>query len=372
MNKFDDIRPYQDAEVNTVLQRLLASNELLYSILKFRLPALPFVLRRLLKPGLHLWLKIKSRNIRNIEDFQYRVKRLLDHAIKTTTDDLTCSGLQQLDLSLPHLFISNHRDIALDPAFVNYALHSHGQDTVQIAIGDNLLTREWISDVMRLNRSFIVKRSASSNREKFKQSKQLSAYIHHALHQLGDHIWIAQREGRAKDGIDKTNAALISMLTMNKGKDTEFADYISKLRIVPVSIAYEYDPCDVDKAQELTQLQQTGSYQKQQDEDINSITKGIIGHKGKVHLHFSPAIQADCQDAKQVAALLDHAIISNYQLMPTNREAYRLLTEQTTSSQPDSKKAAAYFQAKQQQLAPEVYQQLLQMYANPVYQAKGQ
>lgn len=371
MNKFDDIRPYIDEEVNDVLHRLKTNKELLGSIIKFRYPALPLPLRRMLRPCLGLILKANTRGIKSVEDFQNKVKDLLDHAIDTTTDSLTSSGIEQLDLSKPHLFISNHRDIALDPAFVNYMLHINGQDTVQIAIGDNLLTRDWVSDVMRLNRSFIVKRSASSNREKFKQSKALSAYIHYALNELGDHIWIAQREGRAKDGIDKTNAALISMLAMNKDKATDFADYIGNLEIVPVSISYEYDPCDVDKATELSHIAQNGNYQKQQDEDIQSITKGIVGHKGRVHLHFSPPIPATCQDAKAVAEQLDTAIIGNYMLMATNREAYRLLSKDEQGSQPDCQAAAEYFKSKRQQLAPEVYQQLLQMYANPVIQAKA-
>lgn len=364
MSDFSSIRPYQDAEVKPTLERLVNTPELLHTLIGFRYPKLSGWRKSLLAIGLKAYLRWRLRNIDSVYQFQLEVESYMDHMIKTTTSELSSSGLDSLDLSQPHLFISNHRDIALDPAFVSYILHHSGQDTVQIAIGDNLLTKPWVSDLMRLNRSFIVKRSASTKRDKLKNSRELSAYIHHAITELGDHIWIAQREGRAKDGVDLTNAALISMLSLNRSKSQPFSEFIKQLNIVPVSISYEFDPCDEAKANELV-AQQQGHYAKQEHEDILSISRGITGHKGRVHLHFSPALQGEYHSAKQVAEELDRAIIGNYQLMPTNWVAAGR-SEQASLNPRDVDHAQRYFEAKASTLSAEAVEQLLAMYANPV------
>ncbi|MPW31179.1 cytochrome C oxidase Cbb3 [Agarivorans sp. B2Z047] len=365
MSQFDSIRPYQDSEVKSTLQRLINDPEFITTLIKFRYPKASGAFLSLTSFALRQVLKFKVRNVKSVYDFQVMVERYMAHMIKTTTSQLSSSGLDSLDLSKPHLFISNHRDIALDPAFVNYLLHINGQDTVQIAIGDNLLSKPWVSDLMRLNRSFIVKRSASAKREKLANLKELSAYIQHTLASTGDHIWIAQREGRAKDGLDLTNSALISMLALNKPKQQEFADYIKELNIVPVSISYEFDPCDVAKANELVSQNQHGEYQKEEHEDIYSISRGIVGQKGRVHVHFAEPLAGEYENAKDVAEALDKAIIGNYQLMPTNWIA---LGDAIPEEIPANELAEAkrYFEAKTRDISAEVRSQLFEMYANPI------
>ncbi|WP_411993447.1 1-acyl-sn-glycerol-3-phosphate acyltransferase [Agarivorans sp. DSG3-1] len=365
MSQFDSIRPYQDSEVKSTLKRLINDPEFTSTLIKFRFPRARGAFLALTSFALRQVLKFKVRNVTKVYDFQVMVERYMAHMVKTTTSQLSSSGLDHLDLSKPHLFISNHRDIALDPAFVNYILHNNGQDTVQIAIGDNLLTKPWVADMMRLNRSFIVKRSASAKREKLANLKELSAYIQHTLNKTGDHIWIAQREGRAKDGLDITNSALISMLALNKPKEQSFAEYISQLNIVPVSISYEFDPCDLAKANELVEQNEHGEYQKQEHEDIYSISRGIVGQKGQVHVHFAEPLSGEYESAKEVAEALDKAIIGNYQLMPTNWIA---LGDAIPEGIPANELANAkrYFEAKSRDVSAEVRSQLYAMYANPI------
>lgn len=324
---FDDIRPFRDSEAPAIVQKLVNEPALQQSIASYVLPKLnrfaPNISRRLVKT----YLKWRLKSIHSVEDFQTEVAKYLHRLIKQSTDGFTFEGLSHLDMSKPTLFISNHRDIALDPALVNLALYRSDVSTVEIAIGDNLLTKPWVSDLMRLNKSFIVKRSAQSKREMLNNSKNLSAYIHHTLNDNKQNIWIAQREGRAKDGLDKTNAALISMLLLNKRKEQSISDYISELNIVPVSISYEYDPCDNHKAIELATIEETGEYQKDAHEDLNSITQGLLGYKGRVHIEFGQSLSGEFNDSKEIAAAIDRQIISNYRLYDSNIAAKAKLTD---------------------------------------------
>ncbi len=214
----------------------------------------------------------------------------------------------------------------MDPAFTNYALHRDGRDTVRIAIGDNLLTKSWVSDLMRLNKSFIVKRSVSGPRELLAASKTLSSYIRHAVQNDGAPVWIAQREGRAKDGVDRTEPVIIKMLAMSRDKRSEtFGEHIGGLRIVPVAISYELDPCDAMKAAELHQLAERGSYEKAEHEDVASIAQGIAGEKGRVHVAFGTPLGSDFETPEAVAAEVDRQVLDLYQLHGTNVYAYRRL-----------------------------------------------
>ena len=217
---------------------------------------------------------------------------------------------------------------------------------------------------MRVNKSFIVKRSEETKRAMLAASKQLSAYIHHVLVDNKQHLWIAQREGRAKDGLDKTNAALISMLLLNKPKDMAIAQYLETLNIVPVSISYEYDPCDADKAKELAQRELSGEYVKEEGEDFKSITQGMAGYKGKIHLTFGEPLRGDYADSKAIASAIDDQIIQHYKLYDSNLSAYSQLTDK---EQPliDTMKARIHALNAEQQ------RWLLTMYANPVIAKKA-
>ncbi len=327
MNQFDDIRPYHDSEVPAVIQRLLNDKELIETIIAFRFPKFPRWLRIFVRPVIAHALSKELSDVKTVLQVQQICSQYLDQVIEKTSPKLTFSGLENLQQNKPYLFISNHRDIVMDPAFVNYALYHNGFDTMRIAIGDNLLQKPFVSDLMRLNKSFIVKRSASGIREKMAAYMGLSSYIHHSIED-GCPIWIAQREGRAKDGIDQTDPAIIKMLYMSQKKGAQsFSEYINKLNIVPVVISYEYNPCDQLIAKELQQKFETGKYEKEPGEDMKSIVTGIVGFKGHVHISFGKPLEDSYQDAESVASAIDQQIKSDYVLHPSNYIAASLLSQ---------------------------------------------
>lgn len=325
MSEFDDIRPYYDHEVRPTLDRILADPELIQAITHLRFPKTENWLGWLWRPLVKARLKSELTSVDTVDDFQHIVEKYMRKMIDSRVKNLTVSGLDKLDKNQPYLFISNHRDIAMDPAFVNWVLYHNDSNTLRIAIGDNLLTKPYASDLMRLNKSFIVNRSAKAPREKLKAAKHLSAYIYHSIVNEHSSIWIAQREGRAKDGCDKTNSAVLGMLALNKPKEMPLADYVRALHIVPVSISYELDPCDAAKARELYLHKTEGSYEKEEHEDVRSIAMGIAGQKGNIHLTFGPQLNADYQDIDQLVADLDQQILNNYLLHATNCFAYEML-----------------------------------------------
>jgi len=376
MSEFDGMRPYNDEEVKPVLDRLLNDKEFLDSIIKFKMPSplnsLGFALRGLVRSR----LKKEVVNIRSVADFQAHIESYLVRALDQSVTELNVAGLEKLDANGSYLFISNHRDIAMDPALVNLALYRAGFSTLRIAIGDNLLTKPFASDLMRLNKSFIVNRSATAPREKLKAAKLLSKYIHHSVMNDEENVWIAQREGRAKDGLDRTNPAIISMLSYSKPKPQSLAEYIREARVVPVSISYEYDPCDYDKARELYAKEVEGAYEKGEHEDVESIARGITGFKGHVNLSFGDMLDKDFPDSDAVTSELDHQILALYQLHPSNCIAYEMLENkspnvvvgksQTPFLDKDFSKQRQVFEERIAKLPSEHRAHYLASYANPV------
>jgi hypothetical protein len=250
---------------------------------------------------------------------------------------------------------------------------------VRIAIGDNLLTKPFISDLMRINKSFIVQRSAKGARQIFAAYKKLSAYIMHSIVEEQTSIWIAQREGRAKDGVDRTEPAIIKMLTMSQQKPQEsFSDYINKLRIVPVAISYELDPCDGAKAAELYEKATHGVYQKGEHEDARSISLGITGNKGHVHVSFGKPLRGNFESADEVAAAVDRQVVGNYVLHPSNFFAYKMLHgdypqgvyshRHSVFSSKGLELREKEFQARIEALPSQHRQYALGIYANPIVQ----
>lgn len=374
--EFDDIRPYRDDEVRPTLDRLLADPELTEAVTRLKFPKLHTWLGWLLKPLVRSKLTQQLAGIQNVQGFQSVVEKYMSGMMQTCVKDLTISGLEKLDKRTSYLFISNHRDITMDPAFVNWVLYHNDCNTLRIAIGDNLLTKPFVSDLMRLNKSFIVNRSAKAPREKLKAAKHLSAYIHHSIVNEHSSIWIAQREGRAKDGKDKTNSAVLGMLMLNKPKDEILASYVKKLRIVPVSISYELDPCDAAKARELYLHRTEGAYQKEEHEDVRSIAMGIAGNKGNIHLAFGDVLDGDYQDTDELVAALDHQILGNYVLHATNCFAYDMLHGTAPKVKYSAKNidydpaplaaARAEFEARINNIPAEQRDIALGIYANPV------
>jgi len=368
--KFDPIRPFDDADLSAVLPNLFNNKEFIDSLVAFKFGAWPRFMRPILGFFTRRYIIKQITKINTLRGFQRLIEPYIERMINTTTESFSISGLDNLDLSQACLFMSNHRDIALDPTFVNWALHLNGQDTVRIAVGDNLLKKEWVADLIRLNKCFIVKRSATDRREKLSAAKLLSEYIEYTLNTEQQHIWIAQREGRAKDGNDITNPAILSMLALNKSKDAAFSDYIQSLRIVPVSISYEFDPCDVNKAKELQKVEREGSYDKPDNEDVKSIVNGITGQKGRVHIHFGEVLSGEFNNPKEVAAHIDQQILQGYKPFSTGPMAVKMLGSDANSMDKNDTEtdhychaASVYLQSRLVNLCTAEQNKLLKMYA---------
>lgn len=325
-DSFADIRPYRDEELAAVLQNLLHSSEFLDVVCQWKFGALTRFFPGFCRFFLRLLLRRQLRKIVNVRDMQLVIESYMDKMIDRSSSGFSCSGLVELPAQKAFLYMSNHRDIAMDPAFTNYALHRAGRDTCRIAIGDNLLTKPWVADLMRLNKSFIVKRSLTAPRQLLAAAKNLAQYIEHSLQEEGESIWLAQREGRAKDGLDKTEPAIIKMLALARNKaESTFAAHIAKLAIVPVAISYELDPCDALKAAELYQRDSSGGYEKGEQEDLASIGRGIVGDKGCVHVSFGLPLAKHLDTPAAVADEIDRQVTSMYCLHPTNLYAYKML-----------------------------------------------
>jgi hypothetical protein len=382
MNEFDDIRPYNDAEVPAVIARLIADPEFIDLLLSRKVPLLAKLCPWFLRPFVRLGLRKLTRDMRTVNDLQVHMSEALAKVLDATTDGYSFGGLDNLDPCKAALYISNHRDIALDPALVCQGLFAAGKDSVRIAIGDNLLSKSFAADLMRVNRSFIVKRSATARREKLAALKQLSRYIRHSISQEKVSIWIAQAEGRAKNGRDRTETALLKMLALSKGEGQDFATATGELNLIPVSISYEYDPCDADKARELYSAQQGTAYVKKEFEDLDTIQKGILGYKGRIHVNFGQPVGEGFENADALAAEVDRQIFSHYQLFPTNIIAWQMQgnsegIEVLQQQWPDEDwlKAQTSFQSHIDQIPADHRQIVIDAYAAPVdnqiaYQSK--
>ncbi len=374
MQQFEDIRPYRDDEVPAILDRLVTDPELVDTLLTINSPRLGRWFAWVLRPVVRHQLHKKLSGIRDVKGLQDLIGVHLRRLLTNVSSGFTVSGVEGLDGNQAYLFLCNHRDIAMDPGVVNLALHERGMETARIAIGDNLLTKPFTSDLMRLNKSFIVRRSVTGRREKLEALKNLSAYIRHSIINEGSSVWLAQREGRAKNGIDRTETAMIKMLALSRGEDQSFAAAIAALKVIPVAISYEFDPCDGDKARELYARETLGSYQKAEHEDIDSIFKGIMGAKGAIHVAFGEPLNAGLEDAQQVADAVDRQIIRNYRLQATHFIAYAALggddprVEAWRAAIAEEKlaQARAKFAVRLAHLPTEHRKILLTMYANPV------
>lgn len=378
MQEFDGIRPYQDDETKAAISRLMADAEFLQMVARFKSPFMARWAPGLTRLLLQRWLRKEFGDIERIDSLQARLYHLVDELVHKTTRRVTCSGLDRLDRNISYLFISNHRDIVFDPMVVNYLLFSYGLRTTRIAIGDNLLQNRVFAEMMRLNKSFVVKRSVSSPREMRDTYMTLSSFLYYSLED-NHSIWIAQREGRAKDGIDETDPAIVKMFYMSQKKaGLGFSDAMNRLRIVPVSIAYEYDPCDADKARELETRARTGAYQKHGNEDSEQIIKGLTGFKGHVHVHFGEPITDAPETARELANRIDHDMHRHYHVHGSNLVAYNQLFAADPStvgatvdlaetlSPPELEAAEAEMERRLHGCDEALRPFLLAMYANPV------
>ena len=329
VDSFDDIRPYNDQESKIAMARLLQNNEFLDLLSSknnpFKFILLNTLFRYLSRPLLRRNLSKILMRINNVYDFQEEISKRLVRTLDETTSGYFFSGLETLKAKKSYLFLSNHRDIALDPALVNLAMRQVKRETVRIAIGDNLLSKEYATDLIRINKSFIVKRSFANRRQKLEFLKRLSQYIQQCLSKDKCSVWIAQAEGRAKTGKDFTDTALLKMLALCKSKVESFSDIVNRTSIIPVSIAYEYDPCIKEKVSEIYAKQNGQEYIKSTSEDLDSIVKGFLDFKGRVNVSFGNVISEGIDTADCLAKAIDQQIHSNYCLFPSNIVAWQSL-----------------------------------------------
>ena len=370
---FEDIRPLNQDEVQAAIEELLASEEFRHAL-------------RYVKPDLD-WdqLSAAMRACKTKEQFKSTLAYdAVMTVAKKTTFSLTISGRSRLPEGKPACtFISNHRDIVLDASFLNVMLYDVGYGMTQVAIGDNLLIRPWIKTFVRLNNSFIVKRGVSV-RQMLEVSGTLSAYINHTIKDTKESIWIAQREGRAKDSNDRTQPSVLKMLCMAGGKD--IIGNLKSLNIVPVAISYEFDPCDYLKAQEFQLKRDNPEYHKTQRDDLLNMETGILNNKGRVHFTISQLIndQLDQLDPNMdrnelfaaVASIIDKEIYRHYRFYPNNYVAYDLLSGTLRFSDhyglKDKKAFEEYLQKQLDKIViPNkdenfLRKKILEMYANPL------
>lgn len=326
---FDDIRPFDDSEVNHYLGLLLQDEEFQH--------ILQFIFKEQAKIE---QVKSQLAHIHTIKDLQLKfVYQLVEELIlKKSTDGLTSSGLDKLDKNTSYLFISNHRDIILDSALLNYLIVREGMNTTEVAIGNNLLIEKWIEYAVKLNRAFVVRRNLPV-RELLMASKKLSDYIRRDITHKNTSVWIAQREGRTKDGNDKTQQALLKMLNLSNIQ--EVCEGFKELRIVPLSISYEIEPCGISKVAELYK-KQTEGFEKTQEDDLRSMGEGMVRPKGHVHFGFGKPItsQIDLIDKEEpisyqiekLAEIIDKEIYSNFKLWPNNYIAADILNNASNNS----------------------------------------
>lgn len=368
MSKFDAIRPYYDAEVNQALKGAV-NHPIIKEIMNF---AFPNVEENVWKEQL-----LRTHSIRDFQcNFLYQaIQRILEKS----SEGLTTSGFEKLEPNTSYLFISNHRDIILDTSLLNIALFDYGLVMTASAIGDNLVKKDFLRSLSRLNRNFIVQRGLPP-RELLQSSQLMSEYIEQLLLRENRSVWIAQREGRTKDGNDATHTGVLKMLAMAAG-NREVIDYLKEIKIVPVSISYEYDPTDALKMPQLMAEANNEVYVKSSNEDFNNILSGVIGQKKHIHIHVGDVLDAELDEIKtensntnkQIQALvqlIDDSILQSYHLWPTNFIAYDLLNKTDRFKDRYTEQEKSLFERRLEMRIDGKNQQMVEsflaMYANPV------
>ena len=289
--------------------------------------------------------------------------------VQNTTDGFSYSGLENLS-DEPTLFIGNHRDISLDAAFLNYLLYLQKMKTVRIAIGDNLLDGSFAEVLMRLNKSFIVHREIQGAKETLRKLSKLSSYINHSLTEDNESVWIAQKQGRANDGNDFTDEAVLKMLYLDKRKTASLDQWVKDANLTPIVISYEYDPLDIIKAQGWVNQEHLNLVSRNKN-DLNEMTSGIFGYKGKVHLHICKPVSFSGDNIKNLAEIIDKEIISNYRIWPSSQISLLSLSKSNPDFDLQDKtieqiKEYAYVQERFKDLDPKVKNRVLVTYAQPL------
>lgn len=368
MQKFDAIRPFYDSEINDAILKVI-NHPMMKALMNFTFPDVDD----------SVW-KEQLRKTHSIRDFQCNfIYHSIRKIIEKSSDGLTTSGFEKLEKGESYLFISNHRDILLDTTLLNTALFEHGLVMTASAIGDNLVKKDFLNVLAKMNRNFLVQRGLTP-REMLESSKILSEYIRHLLLEESRSVWIAQREGRTKDGNDATNPGVLKMVGM-ASDEMNLMDYFKKIKVVPVSISYEYDPTDVLKIPQLLAEANNEIYIKEKNEDFMTLLSGVMGQKKRIHMHIGDVLDKEIDKIKEefdkpnkqilaLAQVIDDSILSNYKLWPTNYIAYDILNNSNTYSHLYTEDEKSLFERRLEMRIdaenPIALQGLLAMYANPV------
>lgn len=362
------MKPYSDEELGTVLENI-AQDEIFPELMEFVYPGLPV-----------LEIRKKLKRFTTIRDFQHHfMADAFRNIINRTSEGATIKGLEKIDPGVPTLFLANHRDIILDSAILQVLLVDNGFDTTEIAIGNNLMISDFVTDIGRINKMIIVKRDGSG-RELLEFSRELSSYIRHSVSLGGNSVWIAQRNGRTKNGDDRTDPGLLKMLYLSGPKN--FQENFDELNIIPVAISYEFEPCAALKTREIF-MRSLGPYQKKPGEDLESILTGIMQPKGRIELNLGeplmdhydvdPAMPLNDKIAG-LSNLLDKEIHRIYRLWPSNFIAYDILNKTTSENYTPAEYFAfeRYMKKSLQGIQGDVDKLkriFLDIYANPVINA---
>lgn len=368
MQRFDAIRPFYDSEVNEALHNVI-HHPMMKTLMNFTFPEVED----------DVW-KEQLKKTHSIRDFQCNfIYHSVQKILERSSEGLTTSGFEHLEKNTAYLFISNHRDILLDTTLLNATLFEHGFVMTASAIGDNLVKKSFLKILAKLNRNFLVQRGLTP-REMLQSSKLLSEYIGQLLLHENRSVWIAQREGRTKDGNDATNPGVLKMVGM-ASDEPNLMDYFKKIKIVPVSISYEYDPTDVLKMPQLMAEANNEIYVKEKNEDFMNILSGVLGQKKRIHIHVGKVLDKEIDTIvaendnanKQVLALaqvIDDAVLSNYKLWPTNYIAYDMLHKTDKYSHLYTENEKSLFMRRLEMRIdhdnPVAMEGFLAMYANPV------
>lgn len=368
MQKFDAIRPFYDAEVNEAIQKV-ANHPMMKALMNFTFPDVAD----------EVW-KEQLKRTYSIRDFQCNfIYQSLQQVLRKSSDGLTTSGFEKLEPNTSYLFISNHRDIILDTSLINASLFDHGLVMTASAIGDNLVKKSFLHALSRLNRNFLVQRGLPP-RELLQSSKLMAEYIAQLLLRENRSVWIAQREGRTKDGNDATHQGVLKMLAMGSD-EANLMDYFKKVRLVPISISYEYDPTDALKMPQLMAEANNEIYIKEKNEDFMTLLSGIMGQKKRIHIHVGDILDNEIDNIKKefdnsnkqiqgLAQAIDDSILASYKLWPTNYIAYDLLNNTDTYKSHYTENEKMLFERRLEMRIdendPMQVQSFLAMYANPV------
>ena len=368
MQKFDKIRPFYDAEINEAICSSL-NHPMMKALMNFTFPDIED----------NVW-KEQLKKTHSIRDFQCNfIYQSVQKVLEKSSDGLSTSGFEKLEKNTAYLYISNHRDIILDTSLLNASLFDNGLVMTASAIGDNLVKKAFMHTLAKLNRNFLVQRGLTP-REMLQSSKLMSEYIGQLLLRENRSVWIAQREGRTKDGNDATHSGVLKMLSMGSTEDN-LMGYFKKLKIVPVSISYEYDPTDALKMPQLMAEANNEIYIKEKNEDFMTLLSGIIGQKKHIHIHVGEVLNKELDiinaefdnSNKQIQALaqvIDDSILNSYMLWPTNYIAYDILNKTDKFSTFYTGNEKSLFERRLEIKIdgnnPVALEGFLNMYANPV------